>query len=104
MAKFYGAIGYAETSEKTPGVWTEDITERLYSGNVVRNNKRWVSGDNLNDDLTISNEISVIADQFAYHNFHNMRYIKWMGSSWKITKIDIQRPRLVLTIGGVYNG
>lgn len=104
MAKFYGSIGYAETSETSPGVWTEVITERNYYGDVVRNSKRWQSGENLNDNLVISNEISVIADPFAYENFHTMRYIKWMGASWKILKIDVQRPRLLLTIGGVYNG
>jgi hypothetical protein len=104
MAKFYGVIGYAETSETAPGVWTEVITERNYSGDVLRILRRWQAGDNLNDDLTVNNEISIVADPFAYQNFHVMRYIKWMGISWKITKIDIQRPRLILTIGGVYNG
>lgn len=104
MAKFYGAIGYAESSEKAPGVWTDDITERNYSGDVIKNSKRWQAGDGLNDDLTVSNEISIIADPYAYQNFHTMKYIKWMGASWKIIKLDIQRPRLILTIGGVYNG
>ena len=104
MAKFYGVIGYAETSETEPGIWTEGITERSYSGDVVRNSKRWQSGENLNDNLTVNNEISIIADPFAYSNFHTMKYIKWMGASWKILNIDIQRPRLRLTIGGIYNG
>jgi len=104
MAKFYGAIGYAETSETAPGVWEEVITERNYSGDVVKLSRRWQAGENLNDDLTINNEISIVADPFAYQNFHTMRYIKWMGASWKITKIDVQRPRLILAIGGTYNG
>jgi hypothetical protein len=105
MAKFYGAIGYAETSETAPGVWTEGITERNYSGDVLKNSSRWQqAGDKVNDDLTIDNLISIIADPFAYQNFHTMRYIKWMGASWKITKVDVQRPRLILTMGGVYNG
>lgn len=104
MAKFYGEIGYAETSETSPGVWTEGITERKYSGDVLRNSKRWQAGENLNDDLTVNNEISIIADPFANQNFQSMRYIKWMGAYWKITKVDVQRPRLILTIGGVYNG
>jgi hypothetical protein len=103
MAKFYGEIGYVKTIESSPGVWTEEITKRYYSGDVVRHSRRWQSGENLNDDLTINNEISIIADPFAYQNFQTMRYVKWMGASWKITNIDIQRPRLVLSIGGVYN-
>lgn len=104
MAKFYGPIGYAETTETTPGVWEESITERNYSGDVVKDTRRWQAGDNLNDNLTINNIISVVADPFAYQNFHVMRYVKWMGASWKITSVDVQRPRIILTIGGVYNG
>lgn len=104
MAKFYGPIGYAETKETSPGVWTEEITERKYSGDILRNSGRWQPGQNLNDDLNVNNTISIIADAYAYQNFHTMRYIKWMGASWKISNIDVQRPRLILTIGGVYNG
>lgn len=104
MGKFYGVIGYAETSETAAGVWTEVITERNYSGDVIRNSKRSQAGENLNDDLTVNNEISILADPFAYQNFHAMRYINWMGALWKIVKVDVQRPRLILSIGGVYNG
>ena len=104
MAKFYGEIGYAETVETTPGVWIEFITERNYSGDVIRNTRRWQTGENLNDDLIINNLFSIVADPFAYQNFHAMRYIKWMGASWKITNVEVQRPRLILTIGGAYHG
>lgn len=104
MAKFYGEIGYAETTETTPGVWKEVLTERKSSGDVIRNTRRWQAGENLNDDLMIDNKISIIADPFATLNFHAMRYVKWMGVLWKITNVEVQRPRLILTIGGVYNG
>jgi hypothetical protein len=104
MAKFYGVVGYAETIKTAPGVWTESITERNYFGDVLRMSRRWQAGENLNDDLTVDNQISIVADPFANQNFHSMRYVKWMGASWKITKVDVQRPRLLLTIGGVYNG
>jgi hypothetical protein len=104
MAKFCGTIGYAETVETAPGVWTEALSERKYFGDILRISNRWQSGENLNDDLTVNNEISIMADPYAYQNFHMMRYINWMGASWKITKVDVQRPRLFLTIGGVYNG
>lgn len=103
MAKFYGVIGYAETTETAPGVWTEVITERNYSGDVIRNTRRLQSSENLNDDLVINNIISIIADPYAYQNFHAMRYVYWMGVFWKITSVEVQRPRLLLTIGGVYN-
>lgn len=103
MAKFYGVIGYAETFETSPGVWTEQITERYYSGDVLKVSKKWQTGESLNDDLVISNEISIVADPFAYNNFHNIRFVQWMGAKWKVNRMDIQRPRITLSLGGVYN-
>ena len=104
MAKFYGPIGYSETIESAPGVWTENVTERNYYGDVIKNTRRLQAGENLNDDLQINNIISIVADPFAYQNFYTMRYVIWMGIPWKITNVEVQRPRLILTIGGVYNG
>lgn len=104
MAKFYGAVGYAETAETVPGVWQEQITERMYYGDLTRNTRRLQSSENLNDDINIANEISIVADPFANENFHAMRYVSFMGAKWKITSVEVQYPRLILTIGGVYNG
>ena len=103
MAKFYGKVGYADTSETAPGVWTEVITEREYYGDVLRISRRLQSTDQLNDDIIIDNEFSIVADPFAYQNFHTMRYIEWLGAKWKITKVNVQSPRLILSVGGVYN-
>ncbi len=103
MGKFYGEIGYAETVETTPGVWREYITERNYFGDVIRNISKMRDGQNLNDNLVIDNQLSIVADPFAYEKFHAMRYVKWMGALWKITNVEVRRPRLILTIGGVYN-
>ena len=104
MAKFYGVIGYAVSTETTSGVWEDVITEKTYSGDVTRNTRRLESGEGLNDNINISNLISIIADPYATENFFLMRYVKWMGTYWKISNVDVQRPRLVLTVGGVYNG
>lgn len=103
MAKFFGAIGYAETVETTPGVWEEQITERKYYGDLIRNFRRLESSGNLNDNVNVANEISIVADPFANQNFHAMRYVKFMGAKWKITNVEVQYPRLILTIGGVYH-
>jgi hypothetical protein len=103
MAKFYGEIGYAETVETVPGVWKEQITKRRYFGDVLRNVGKVRDGENLNDDLVLDNRLSIVADPFAYEKFHSMRYVEWMGALWKITSVEVQRPRLILTIGGVYN-
>jgi hypothetical protein len=104
MAKFHGTIGYILPVETAPGVYTESVTERTYYGDIVRNIKRLEKGESLNDNLNINNLFSIIADDFSYQNFQAMRYIRYMGSLWKITNVEIQRPRLILTVGGVYNG
>lgn len=104
MAKFYGAIGYAEMVETAPGVIREQITERNYYGELIRNSRGLQSGDQLNDDITIANEISILADPYANQNFHSMRYIEFMGTKWKIRNVEVRFPRLILTTGGVYNG
>lgn len=104
MNKFYGKIGYAITKETTPGVWVEQIVERSYYGDVIRNIRRLQSSENLNDNINISNEISIVADAFANQNFHSMRYVEYMGTKWKVSSIEVKYPRLILSIGGVYNG
>lgn len=104
MAKFYGKIGYAETVETSPGVWEEQIIERKYYGELIRNSRRLESSGNLNDNINVSNEISIVADPFANQNFHSMRYVGFMGALWKIISVEVKYPRLILTVGGVYNG
>ena len=103
--KYYGKIGYVESIETSPGVWTESkVIERVYTGDIIRNTRRRDSGENLNDDINVNNEISIVADSFANQNFHLLRYAEWMGTRWKITNVDVQPPRLILSLGGVYNG
>lgn len=104
MAKFYGPIGYAETVETRPGVWKEKITERMYSGDLIRNIRKQQPSDQLNDNINVANEISIVADPFANENFHSMRYVGFMGAKWKIASVEVQYPRLILSVGGVYNG
>ena len=104
MAKWYGEIGFAETVETKPGVWVEQITKRNYYGDVTRDSRRLQTADKLNDNVNISNQISIISDPYANENFHSMRYAFYMGTRWKITDIEVQSPRLNLTLGGVWNG
>ena len=104
MAKYYGQIGFAESVESAPGVHIEKIVERNYYGELVRNSRRLQSANQLNDNINISNEISIVADPYADKNFHMMRYIEFMGTKWKISNVEVQPPRLILTVGGVWNG
>ncbi len=103
MAKFHGIIGYGDTQETAPGVWCECIVEHTSFGDVLQFSRRWENGEYLNDNLTVNNKISIIADPFAYEHFHSMRYIEWMGAKWKVSNVEVQYPRLILTIGGVYH-
>ena len=109
MAKFYGAIGYAETEKTSPGRGSfatfslRIITERCYYGEILQLISRRDTSEHLNDNLNVSNKISIIADPFAYDNFHLIRYVVWMGAKWKVTNVEVQYPRLTLTMGGLYN-
>lgn len=105
MAKFRGVVGFAETVEKTPGVHVEEIILRTYSGDTHRNNRMLESSGNINDNINISNEISILADAYAFHHFYAIRYVEFGGARWKVKTVDAsKRPRLVLTLGGLYNG
>lgn len=103
MAKFYGVIGYAIQEETSPGVWSDMVIERKYRGDVLQNQNRWQSSEKVNDDFVIDNKLSIISDPFAYENIQYIKYVQWMGVKWKVKKVEIMRPRLILTIGGVYN-
>ena len=104
MSKWFGKIGYGETIETSPGAWTEQITEREYYGDLLKVSKKTQSSENLNDNITISNQISIVADPFANENLRLISYVTFMGTKWKITSADVQYPRIILTMGGVYNG
>lgn len=104
MARFHGVIGYGDNIETKPGVWQDVIIERKYTGDVLQNNRKQDVGDEVNDSISVSNRISILADAYAYEHFFNMRYIRWAGVLWKVSDVDVQRPRLILRLGGVYNG
>ena len=104
MAKWYGVIGYAETVETDPGVWEEQITERSYYGDTIRNTRLLQNAGGVNDNINVANQFGIVTDPYATQNFHSMRYIEFMGTKWKITNVEVQYPRLILTVGGLYNG
>lgn len=104
MAKWYGVIGFAETVEVEPGIWEERIIEREYYGELLGNSRRIQATSSVNDDVLISNEISVLMDPYAVSHFHAMRYASFGDAEWKVTNIEVQYSRLLLTLGGVWNG
>lgn len=107
MAKFSGKIGYAEIvdSIERPGIWTEEIIERNHYGDVVKDYKKYESNTNhLNDTLIISNKLSIIADSFIINNAHKIRYVIFNNTRWNVVSLELNRPRILISIGGVYNG
>lgn len=105
MSKWYGMIGFSETVESEPGIWDPVITEKPYYGDVISNRwNRQVSSNSTNDNINITNSISIVADPYAVDNCSKMTYVEFMGTKWKVSSVDVQYPRLILSIGGVWNG
>jgi hypothetical protein len=105
MAKFRGVVGYrGESVETSPGVFEDTIVEKTYSGDVVRNSRKLLGEEKVNADISVGNSISVVADAYANEHFFNMLYVVWAGTRWVVDNVDVQRPRLILRLGGVYNG
>lgn len=104
MARFFGKVGYGTPQELVGGVWQDTIEERDYYGTIESEARSLVPTDQVNDDLRLSNKISIVADAYAFKNFHLMKYVMVAGSPWKVMTVEVKRPRLILTLGGVYNG
>lgn len=104
MAKWSGYIGYAETIETSPGIWEEKITERKYVGDVLQATRKAQPSGQVLDDLEVTTRISILADPFTQQNFYAMRYLTFMGATWKISSVEPNYPRLILSVGGLYNG
>lgn len=108
MARFYGNVGYG-VSEENPvgsGVWEDVITEMPYFGDVVRNTRKLdQSQETVNSDISVGNSISIVGDQYAFEHWHLIKYVEWEGQRWTVPAVEVlQRPRLLLSIGKVYNG
>ena len=104
MARFFGKVGYGESVETAPGVWIDQIVEYSYYGDVVRNSRELRQGQYLNDDLSVQNSISIVADAYANEHFFAIRYVEWAGTLWTIDSVEVLIPRLLLRLGKVYNG
>jgi hypothetical protein len=104
MARFFGRIGYAEPVETAPGVHVDEIVEREYFGDVIRDARNLREGENLNPDLSVQNSITIVADAYANEHFFAIRYVEWAGALWTVSSVEVQSPRLLLRLGEVYNG
>lgn len=103
MAKYYGKIGYAETYETRQGIYEEVIVEKDCFGDIIRNTHRFNSNDTVNHNIVLSNQISIVSNPYIENNIQNIRYITYMGSKWCVTDANIEYPRIILSLGEVYN-
>lgn len=102
--KFYGPVGFTEEVEKRRGVTIQEPVEYNYGGDVLKRSVKYQNGESVNDNLNVQHQISILADPYARKHFYQIKYVKWMGAAWKVTDVSVQYPRLILTLGGVYNG
>lgn len=105
--KFSGNVGYCYSVEGTgekEGIWEDVVTERGYFGDVLQFNPRWDTGKDVLDDQRLLNRISIVADAFAMEHVSDLKYAVWQGTKWKVSAVEVLRPRLILTLGGVYHG
>ena len=103
MARFYGPVGYVFTTDVGNSVYKETVTERNYYGDIQRNYKRNENSGYLNDNIVLSNTISIVADPYARENYAYIKYVKLNGATWLVTSVDVEYPRLILSVGGLYN-
>jgi len=104
MARFYGKIGYGVSEEAVQGVWSDEITERAYYGDVLNDLRSTSASEKVNDDIRLQHRISIVADAYALGNYLQIKYVEWAGFLWTVNSVEIERPRLILSLGGVYNG
>lgn len=107
MARFYGPIGYEQDQyEKEPGIWVpSSMVERNALGTVLKHQRKWdASSNGTNDDVNVTNRISIIADDYVTIHWPAIRYVVWGGAYWKVLSVEIARPRVILNLGGVWNG
>lgn len=102
MARYFGGIGFAVQEETRPGVWEDVIEERPYKGEVLHSGRRWDASENINDNVTLTNRFSIVSDAYLYSHIPAMRYLKYHGTKFKITSVEIDRPRVTISVGGVY--
>lgn len=104
MAKFSGLVGYVTTEQTTPGVWLPVETPKRMRGDIIRQSSSRQNDDKVNSDVSLNHRISLVGDAYSFGNYYNIRWIEVDGLKWEVTGIEIQRPRIIVTLGGPYNG
>lgn len=104
MSKWYGKVGFAKPIEYEPGCWDDEIIERPYYGDVQSNRWKRQNSGGVNDDINLTKQISIVTDPYSWDNYSTIAYVEYMGVNWKVSDVEPQYPRLILSVGGVWNG
>ena len=104
MARYCGEIGFSTSKKVAPGVYEDEITERKYYGDVTKDFRKNENSDKVVRDVDIRNIFSVVADPFAFENLSFIKYIKYLGIAWNVESVEVQYPRLIISVGGKWNG
>lgn len=104
MARFSGVVGfYAGSKEVRPSIFEETYEEHTLRGDTLRSGYSQSENQTKYDTLRLTNRVSLIGDTFSFKNYNAIRYVTLNGQSWKVTSVEIERPRLILEIGEVWN-
>ena len=105
MAKTIVSVSYCMSIEIEPGVWDDHVKAVSYPADITRLNSRWSANtDSTNDNISLNSQISFVADAFANQHFALIKHVNAYGAEWQVTNVEVQHPRIILTLGGVYNG
>jgi hypothetical protein len=103
MSKFWGPIGINRGFQETgPGI-IDNVIEEVYVKGEIRNVKASWSQQTMNDTLQARHLLSVVTPEDSEIDFNEVVYIVWQGHKWAVTSIQYNRPRVELTLGGLYN-
>jgi hypothetical protein len=104
MAKFSGLVGYVTQSESSPGVWSSVENPIMMKGDIIRQSSNGQNDDKVNSDVSLNHRVSLVGDAYSFGNYYNIRWVEINGLKWEISSIEIQRPRIIVTLGGIWNG
>lgn len=110
MAKFAGLVGYVTQEESAPGVWSPVENPKPMKGDIIRqsstngNGSRIGDTGKVNDDITLGHRVSLLGDAYAFENYFSIKWVQIGSKKWTVTSVEMQRPRVIVSLGGLWNG
>ena len=105
--RFHGYLGYEGPSVEDPpdsGIYKASVVERVHTGVIVKHRRNQDNATSINGVMSVNNDISIVGDPYALEHLHNLKYIRWNNVCWTVTSVETDTPRIIVSIGEVYNG